>query len=30
MVGLDELKNQRDPERRQYQNQTGPMGKYKT
>jgi hypothetical protein len=27
---LDELKNQRDPERRQYQNQTGPMGKYKT
>jgi len=30
MVGFEELKNQSDPERRQYQNQTGPIGAYKT
>jgi hypothetical protein len=29
MVGFDELKNQNDLERRQYQNQTGPIGAYK-
>ena len=30
MVGLEELKNQKDLARRQYQNHTGPMGKYNT
>jgi hypothetical protein len=30
IVGLDELKNQKDLARRQYQNQTKPIGKYST
>jgi hypothetical protein len=30
MVGLEELKNQNDQLRKQYQNQTGLMGAYKT
>jgi len=29
-VGLEELKNQNDHERKQYQNHTGPIGAYKT
>jgi hypothetical protein len=29
-VGFDELKNQNERERRQYQNHIGPIGAYKT